>query len=160
LFREMPRQARTEFARLSQVKAVQRQLAGSVVKTFTSVAMGIAATPVPFADLPVLTGAQTAMVTGIGYIGGRELKPKTAIELMSALGLNVGAAFGFRELARAAIKLLLPGGGSAVSAAVAGGGTWALGQAAIAWFIDRRPAAAALLAYEEHRRIGPPPDRP
>lgn len=54
---------------------------------------------------------------------------------MAAFGINVGSGFVLRETARALVKLL-PGFGSAVSAGVAFAGTKALGQAAIAYFID------------------------
>ena len=152
LYDEVPRQARTELARISQVRDVQRALAETLVKTATGIAMGIAALPLPLADLPLITAAQTTMISGIGYIAGWEFKPSCAAEFFSALGLNVGAALGLREIARAAARLIVPGAGSLVSSSVAGAGTWALGQAAIAWFIDRKTKQDVRLLYASARK--------
>ena len=50
-------------------------------------------------------------------------------------GANVGTAFALREGARALAKVVFPGAGSVVSSGVAFAGTWALGEAAIAYFV-------------------------
>jgi uncharacterized protein (DUF697 family) len=51
------------------------------------------------------------------------------------MGVNVGAAFLFREGARALIKFVFPGAGSMVSGAVAFAGTLAIGAAAREYFL-------------------------
>jgi uncharacterized protein (DUF697 family) len=51
------------------------------------------------------------------------------------MGANVGAAFLFREGARALIKFVFPGAGSMVSGAVAFAGTLAIGAAAREFFL-------------------------
>jgi len=51
------------------------------------------------------------------------------------MGANVGIGFALREAARAVVKLM-PVAGNLVSAAVAFAGTLAIGEAAIAYFID------------------------
>jgi len=52
------------------------------------------------------------------------------------MGINVGGAFLFREIARGLIKFI-PVAGSFLSAGVAFGSTYAIGEAAIAYFISR-----------------------
>jgi uncharacterized protein (DUF697 family) len=55
---------------------------------------------------------------------------------MSAAGLNVISAVGLRALAQQLVKLI-PGVGSVVSAAIASGGTYAIGKSAEAWFFSQ-----------------------
>ncbi|MFW5968700.1 MAG: hypothetical protein ACOCV2_14345, partial [Persicimonas sp.] len=73
---------------------------------------------------------------------------KGAVEFIGAMGVNAGAAYGLRQLARSLVKLL-PVAGSAVSAAVAYGGTYALGRAAVAYFIGDADKEAAREVFEE-----------
>jgi uncharacterized protein (DUF697 family) len=65
--------------------------------------------------------------------------------------VNVGAGFALRELARGLSKWLLPGGGSLVSAGVAYWGTYGLGQAAVAYYIENQPIEAARKLLEQSR---------
>jgi uncharacterized protein (DUF697 family) len=54
---------------------------------------------------------------------------------VAALGANIGVGFALRETARAAAKFI-PMWGNAISGAVAGAGTYAMGRAATAYFIE------------------------
>ncbi len=136
LLDELPDQARVEFVRLSQVKAMQRRIADRLTNIVSTICGGIAVTPVPIADIGPITSLQMSLVTGIGYISGRRLEVKTATEFLGAIGANVGAAVALREAARALAKVVTPGLGSVISAAVAYAGTKAIGRAASAYFID------------------------
>ncbi len=136
LLDELPEQARVEFVRLSQVKALQHRLATRLTNIIATLCAGIAATPIPVADIAPITSLQTSLISGIGYIAGRKLEVKTAAEFMAALGANLGAAVALREVARALAKVLAPGLGVALSAGVAFAGTKAIGEAAAAYFID------------------------
>lgn len=136
LLDELPEQARVEFVRLSQVKALQRRIANRLTSIISTMCAGIAATPIPVADIGPITSLQMSLVTGIGYVSGRQLEVKTATEFLGAIGANVGAAIALREAARALAKIVTPGIGSAISAAVAYAGTRAIGRAATAYFLD------------------------
>ena len=148
----LPRSAQIQMARLSQLQAVQRKLARKMTAAAAAVAGGIAAAPIPVADILPLTALQIGLITGIAYLSGREMSKAAARELLSALGVNVGAAFALREGARALAKFVFPGAGSAVSAGVAFAGTWGLGEAAIAYFIEKRPIAEARKRFRRKRR--------
>jgi uncharacterized protein len=132
---ELPEEARLEFARLCGARAVQAKIAQTLIKAFTAVCAAIGAQPIPLADFPILTALQVAMVGGIMHISGREMSAKLAGEFIGAVGANVGAALVLREGSRALLKLF-PGWGNAISGAIAGGGTFALGRAASAYFIE------------------------
>jgi uncharacterized protein len=136
LLDELPEQARVEFVRLSQVKAMQHRIASRLTNIIATICAAIAATPVPVADIAPITSLQTSLITGIGYVSGRRMEVKTATEFLGAIGVNVGAAVALRETARALAKVLAPGLGSVVSAGVAFAGTKAIGRAAAAYFID------------------------
>jgi predicted GTPase len=136
LMEVLPNTAQLQMARLSAVKKVQRKFARVLVTSTATVCSGIAATPIPVADVIPITSAQIGMLIGIAYISGRELSKKSAMEFLAALGVNVGAGFAIREGARALIKFIFPGVGNAVSATIAFAGTWGIGEAAIAYFIE------------------------
>jgi uncharacterized protein (DUF697 family) len=132
---ELPEEARLEMARLCGVREVQAKIAQTLVKAFTAVCAAIGAQPIPLADFPVLTALQIAMVGGIMHISGREMSAKLAGEFIAAVGANMGAGLVLREGSRALLKLF-PGWGNAISGAIAGGGTFALGRSASAYFIE------------------------
>ena len=61
--------------------------------------------------------------------------PNRFRSVVGALGANLGFAMALREGARAGVKLL-PVWGNAISGAVAAAGTYGVGRAAIAFFIE------------------------
>jgi uncharacterized protein (DUF697 family) len=132
---ELPGEAQLEMARLSGNKELQRQIGQVVIKSVTAICAAIGAQPIPLADFPILTALQAMLVGSIMHVSGREMSAKLGAEFIAALGVNVGAGLVLREGARAAAKLV-PMWGNAVSGAVAGAGTYAIGRAASAYFID------------------------
>jgi uncharacterized protein (DUF697 family) len=135
LARELPNEARMEMIRISRDRGAQREVAQLLVKSTTAVCTAIGAQPIPLADLPILTSLQLMMVSGIMYVSGRERSLRGAAEFAGALGANVGAAMLLREGARAILKFF-PGWGNVVCGLVAGSGTYAIGRAATAYFIE------------------------
>jgi uncharacterized protein (DUF697 family) len=91
-----------------------------------------AAVFIPGVDLPVLTLNQIRMVLRIAQAHGEEVDRERAAELLAV----VGAAFGFRTVARELLDLV-PVAGWAVKGAVAYAGTKALGEAAVRYFEAR-----------------------
>lgn len=155
----LPASAQLVMARTTRVRAVQKKLANEIVGVATSLCAGLAAVPIPLADTIPITAIQVGMISGIGYLAGRDMNKQTTVEFISAMGLNVGAGLAFRQLARGLIKLI-PVAGSIISAAVAAGGTWALGQAAILYFLEGRSAAEAKAHFERTRQKEPPVELP
>ena len=154
LARELPNEARMEMIRISRDREGQREVAQLLVKSTTAVCTAIGAQPIPLADLPILTSLQLMMVSGIMYVGGRERSVRAAAEFAGALGANVGAAMVLREGARAILKFF-PGWGNVVCGLVAGSGTYAIGRAATAYFIEGvslKDARRTYLASRKKRR--------
>jgi uncharacterized protein (DUF697 family) len=131
----VPRPAQLVLARLSGNKEAQHQLATIIVRSAAGVAGAVGAQPIPLADFPILTAIQAGMVGAVMHVSGREKNIRHASEFIAAVGANVGAALVMREGARAALKFF-PGWGNAISGGVAAAGTYALGKAASAYFIE------------------------
>ena len=151
---ELPPESQLEMARLSGNKDLQRQIAQIVIKSVTAMCAAVAAQPIPLADFPILTSLQAAMVASIMHVSGREMNAKRAAEFLAAVGANIGTGLVLREGARAAAKLV-PIWGSAISGGVAGAGTYAIGRAAVAFFIDGVSLADARGIFRSKRKGTP-----
>jgi uncharacterized protein (DUF697 family)/GTP-binding protein EngB required for normal cell division len=152
LFRHLPDAGRAELARATQARAVQEELATTLTKATAAVCAGIAAAPIPLADMVPLTTMQAGLVAGIAWIGGRSIDRRGTSEFLTGLGANVGAAFALREAFRALMKIIAPGGGPVVSATIAFTATMAIGAAARAYFIRGVSLDAAKRIFRRDKR--------
>lgn len=151
LARNVPNAARVEIVRMSGDREAQREIAQVLVKSTTAICTAIGTQPIPLADLPILTTLQLVMVSGIMYISGRERSLRAATEFMGALGANVGAGMILREGTRAILKFF-PGWGNVVCGMVAGAGTYAMGRASTAFFLDGVTLKDARRTYLANRK--------
>lgn len=156
LFKHLPDAGRGTFVRIARVRGLQEQLAVDLTRAVAVICAGVAAIPIPVADLIPITTMQLTLVTAIAWLSGRPLDKRGAAEFLGAMGANVGAAFVLREGARALIKFVFPGAGSMISGAVAFAGTMAVGAAARQYFVRgssiddaKRAFAAAKAAAED-----------
>ena len=76
---------------------------------------------------------------------------------MAALGANVGAGMLLREGTRAVLKFF-PGWGNVVCGMVAGAGTYAIGRAAIVYFVEGVSLKEAKRTYMASRKKRTKPD--
>jgi len=136
LFRHLPEAGRAELARVTRARVVQEELAATLTKATAAVCAGIAAAPIPIADIFPLTTLQAGLVASIAWIAGRSTDRRGASEFLAGLGANVGVAFLLREAVRALLKVVAPAGGPVISAGVAFSATMAIGAAARAYFIQ------------------------
>ena len=160
--RHLPNEARIETARVFGHHQTQQEIAQHLVKSTTAICTAIGTQPIPLADLPLLTTLQLVMVSGIMYLSGRERSLRAATEFVAALGANVGAGMLFREGARALLKLV-PGWGNVICGMIAGAGTYAIGRAAIAYFLEGVSLKDARRTYLRSRKRSaqqPPPALP
>ncbi|MBO1001395.1 GTPase [Pseudogracilibacillus auburnensis] len=148
LITELPKEAQVIIAKLSKIKSVQKKLARNIGKSVMTVTGLIAATPVPIADMPVITGLQISMIGTIAMISGTKLNRKTIIQFVGAMGMNVGVGVALREVSRQLVKVF-PGAGSIISGTIASAGTYALCEAAITYFIDSKTTEEAKEVYEQ-----------
>jgi uncharacterized protein len=149
LFKHLPDAGRGTFVRIARVRGLQEQLATDLTRSVAVICTGIAALPIPVADLIPLTTMQATLVAAIAWLSGRPLDKRAAAEFLGAMGANVGAAFVLRESARALIKFVFPGAGSMVSGAIAFAGTMAIGAAAREYFLRGVSVEDARRAYAD-----------
>ena len=147
----LPNEARIEMLRISKDRGAQIEIAQMLVKSTTAICTAIGAQPIPLADLPILTTLQLVMVSGIMYISGRERSLRAATEFVGALGANVGAGMLLREGTRVILKFF-PGWGNVICGMVAGAGTYAIGRAAIVFFLEGVSLKDARRIYQASRK--------
>jgi uncharacterized protein (DUF697 family) len=148
---ELPNEARVEMVRIGSDREAQSQIAEMLVKSTSAICAAIGAQPIPLADLPILTTLQLVMVSGIMYISGRERSMRAATEFVGAIGANVGLGMILREGTRAALKFF-PGWGNVVCGMVAGAGTFAIGRAATAYFVEGVTLREARQAFVRNKK--------
>ncbi|MGZ5553758.1 MAG: YcjF family protein [Chthoniobacterales bacterium] len=151
LARELPNEARIKMVRLSRDQTMQEQIAQQLIKSTTAICGAIGMQPIPLADLPILTTLQLVMISGIMDVSGRERSLRAATEFVAAIGVNVGAGMVLREGTRAVLKFF-PGWGNVICGMVAGAGTYGLGRAAMAYFIEGLSLKDARQTYRAHRK--------
>lgn len=114
-----------------QLGNIYRDVGRRYILSFTIMAATVAAVPLPFATMPVLTALQVSMVGLLGNLYGQTISPSQAGGVVSA----IGGGFVAQAVARELIKFV-PGLGSAIAASWAAAYTWGLGEAACVYFGD------------------------
>jgi uncharacterized protein (DUF697 family) len=115
----------------NQLGNIYRDVARRYILPCAIAAGTVAAIPLPFADLPVLTAIQVSMVGLLGKLYGQTLTPSQAGGVVSA----IAGGFVAQLVARQLIKFI-PGFGSIISASWAAAYTVALGEGACVYFGD------------------------
>ncbi|MDD1421036.1 50S ribosome-binding GTPase [Dolichospermum sp. ST_sed1] len=110
---------------------IYRDAGRRYILPFSIMAATLAAVPLPFATMPVLTALQVSMVGLLGKLYGQTITPSQAGGIVSA----IAGGFVAQAVARELIKFI-PGFGSVIAASWAGAYTWALGEAACVYFGD------------------------
>lgn len=131
----LPTSARLQFIQAQRREKLMKEMSREFTNRFTLGAAALGAFPTSYADLPVLTAGQLTLVALIGGFSCREIERETVKDYVASMGTTGVVAFGFRELARGLVQFV-PGLGQAVSGAVAGAGTYAVGRSAEAYFFD------------------------
>ena len=108
-----------------QLGDLYRDAGRHYIMAFAVIAATIAAVPLPFATMPVLTALQVSMVGLLGKLYGQTLTPSQAGGLVSA----IAGGFVAQAIGRELIKFV-PGFGSVIAASWAAAYTWALGEGA------------------------------
>ena len=114
-----------------QIGSIYREAGRRYILPFSVMAATLAAVPLPFATMPVLTALQAALVTLLGRLYGQTLTLSQAGGVASAIAGGFLAQMIGRELVK-----FIPGLGSVIAASWAGAYTWALGEGACVYFGD------------------------
>ncbi len=128
-------------------KAVER-VAMKFVKVFAGIASAVAALPIPFGDIAVLTILQAVLVVIVGYLAGEDISIESAKKFLTSLfGVGLGAN-AFKLTARQLSKLI-PGVGSLINAGVAYSGTYSIGKMAVQYYIYGTPMGKLQKSFKE-----------
>lgn len=131
----LPAEAKLQFFQAQQRDELMRRWARSRTWETSVGAAGVGAAPMPVADFAILTGIQLLLVAFLGAASCRDLEWSTVSDYLSAMGASSVAGVGARGLARTMIQVI-PVGGTAISAGVAFGTTWAIGRSAEEYFFN------------------------
>ncbi|MBD2494294.1 GTPase family protein [Nostoc sp. FACHB-280] len=114
-----------------EIGNIYRDAGRRYMLTFSVMAATLAAIPLPFATMPVLTALQVSMVGLLGKLYGQTITPSQAGGIVSA----IAGGFFAQAIGRELVKII-PGFGSAIAASWAAAYTWSLGEAACVYFGD------------------------
>lgn len=114
-----------------QLGNIYRDVGRRYILAFSIMAATVAAVPIPFATMPVLTTLQVSLVVLLGNLYGKTLNLSQAGGLVSAIAGGFLAQMIGRELIK-----FIPGFGSVIAASWAAAYTWALGEGACVYFGD------------------------
>jgi uncharacterized protein (DUF697 family)/GTPase Era involved in 16S rRNA processing len=116
-------------AAADQVGNLYREAGRRYILPFAVMAGTLAAVPLPFATMPVLTTLQISLVTLLGRLYGQTLSPAQAGGVVSA----IAGGFLAQAIGQQLLKFI-PVLGSIIAASWATAYTWALGEAACLYF--------------------------
>jgi uncharacterized protein (DUF697 family) len=111
--------------------SLYRDVGRRYIAPFAVMAATLAAVPLPFATMPVLTALQVSMVGLLGQLYGQTLSRSQAGGVVSA----IAGGFLAQAIGRELVKFV-PGLGSMIAASWAAAYTWALGESACVYFGD------------------------
>jgi small GTP-binding protein len=111
----------------------RRRMVRSVIRNTSMLNLLIGMEPIPFLDIPLLLASQMRMTLRIATIYGESMGPERAKELITTIAGGVL----LRYAAQQALKFLA-GPGWIISGLIAGAGTWAMGQVAVAYFESKK----------------------
>ena len=114
-----------------EIGNLYRDTARRYLVAFSTMAATLAAVPLPFATMPVLTALQISLVGLLGKLYGQTISPSQAGGIASA----IAGGFFAQAVGRELIKFI-PGFGSVIAASWAAAYTWSLGEGACVYFGD------------------------
>lgn len=138
-----------------RLEALVKRLATQLTNICSGLSATVALTPIPISDIYILLSIQALLVCLIAALSGRDISMESAMEFIASLGGVAGAGNVFKLIAQQSVKLingLLPGAGSAISAGIASLGTWGIGKAAIAYYIDGESITKAKEKFKEMQK--------
>jgi uncharacterized protein (DUF697 family)/GTP-binding protein EngB required for normal cell division len=120
-----------QHASTEQLGNLYREVGRHYIAAYAVIAATVAAVPLPFATMPVLTALQVTLILALGRLYGRTLTFSQAGGIIS----TIAGGFVAQTIGRELVKFI-PGLGSAIAASWAAAYTWALGEGACVYFGD------------------------
>ncbi len=110
-----------------ELPAYRRNAAQRIIRNATLISLAAGLEPFPLVDIPILLGNQIRLVLRLAALYGEPVDSANTTRYLRELVAVMAGGLGLRYLAEQAAKLV-PFGGDFISGAIAGAGTWAMGQ--------------------------------
>lgn len=139
-------------ARLTEVV---KRTAVRLTKIFAGLSATVAITPIPVSDIYILLILQCILVILIASLSGRDLSIESAKEFIFSICGVAGLGYTLRLVAQQAAKFVnaaMPAVGSAISSTIAASGTIAIGNSAVAYYIDDKSIEEVKKVFESSKK--------
>lgn len=154
----LKRQLEREFFAIERNPTLtEDQKVSRLIKTTATICAAVAAQPIPFADMPILTAIQGIMGYKISQVRGVPVTKEGVMEILKYIGGVVGLGFAAQQTAIGLYKLGLPGLGGLMTIPLVFGLTYGIGRAIDLYFVYKRqgkrpPDDAILAAFKAGKR--------
>ena len=116
-----------------ELPAYRRRAAQRIIRNATLLSLAAGLEPFPLVDIPILLGNQIRLVLRIAALYGEKVDSADTTQHVRELVTVMAGGLGFRYLAEQAAKVV-PFGGDFIAGAIAGAGTWAMGQVVLEYY--------------------------
>ncbi len=116
-----------------ELPAYRRSAAQRIIRNATLLSLAAGLEPIPLIDIPILLGNQIRLVLRLAALYGEQMDSTDAAKHARELVTIMAGGLGLRYLAEQAAKAV-PFGGDFVAGAIAGAGTWAMGQVVLEYY--------------------------
>ena len=116
-----------------ELPAYRRTAAQRIIRNATLISLAAGLEPFPLVDIPILLGNQIRLVLRLAALYGEPVDSANTTRHLRELVAVMAGGLGLRYLAEQAAKAI-PFGGDFISGAIAGAGTWAMGQVILEYY--------------------------
>jgi len=116
-----------------ELPAYRRSASQRIIRNATLISLAAGLEPSPLVDIPILLGNQIRLVLRLAALYGEPVDSANTTRHLRELIAVMAGGLGLRYLAEQAAKLV-PFGGDFISGAIAGAGTWAMGQVVLEYY--------------------------
>ncbi len=116
-----------------ELPTYRRSAAQRIIRNATLVSLAAGLEPFPLVDIPILLGNQIRLVLRLAALYGETIDAADTTQHLRELIAVLAGGLGLRYLAEQVAKAV-PFGGDFISGAIAGAGTWAMGQVVLEYY--------------------------
>jgi small GTP-binding protein len=116
-----------------ELPAYRRNAAQRIIRNATLISLAAGLEPFPLVDIPILLGNQIRLVLRLAALYGEPVDSANTTRHLRELVAVMAGGLGLRYLAEQVAKAI-PFGGDFISGAIAGAGTWAMGQVILEYY--------------------------
>jgi len=116
-----------------ELPAYRRRAAQRIIRNATLLSLAAGLEPFPLVDIPIILGNQIRLVLRIAALYGEKVDSADTTQHVRELVTVMAGGLVLRYLAEQAAKVV-PFGGDFIAGAIAGAGTWAMGQVVLEYY--------------------------